>query len=53
MEELLNQQLWLTIFETCDKEYLKCKELDQSDFKKEAQLSRWVYSLKILVCDNS
>ena len=34
MEELLNQQLWLTIFETCDKEYLKLKIFDESDFKR-------------------
>ena len=34
MEELFNQQLWLTIFETCDKEYLKLKIFDESDFKR-------------------
>jgi len=32
MEDLLNNQLWLTIFETCDKEYLKYKIYNETSF---------------------
>ena len=38
MEDLLNNQLWLTIFETCDKEYLKYKIYNETSFKESPTL---------------